>query len=70
MALLIFAADNGFLNDVSVEKIGDFEDALLSYAHSEQGALLEQVASNGGWDKDTEASFKSLLESFKSTQTW
>ncbi|MDG1938110.1 MAG: F0F1 ATP synthase subunit alpha [Pseudomonadales bacterium] len=70
MALLIFAADNGFLNDISVEKIGDFEDALLSYAHSEQGALLEQVASNGGWDKDTEASFKSLLESFKSTQTW
>ncbi|MGB1191815.1 MAG: F0F1 ATP synthase subunit alpha, partial [Pseudomonadales bacterium] len=70
MALLIFAADNDFLNDVNVEKIGDFEDALLSYAHSEQGALLEQVASNGGWDKDTEASFKSLLESFKSTQTW
>ncbi len=70
MALLIFAADNDFLNDVSVEKIGDFEDALLSYAHSEQGALLEQVATNGGWDKDTEASFKSLLENFKSTQTW
>ena len=70
MALLIFAADNDFLNDVNVEKIGDFEDALLSYAHSEQGALLEQVATNGGWDKDTEASFKSLLENFKSTQTW
>ena len=70
MALLIFAADNDFLNDVSVEKIGDFEDALLSYAHSEQGALLEQVATDGGWDKDTEASFKSLLENFKSTQTW
>ena len=70
MALLIFAADNDFLNDVSVEKIGAFEDALLSYAHSEQGALLEQVATSGGWDKDTEASFKSLLENFKSTQTW
>ncbi|MBT5293868.1 MAG: F0F1 ATP synthase subunit alpha, partial [Cellvibrionales bacterium] len=70
MALLIYAADNDFLNDVNVEKIGAFEDALLSYSHSEHGALLEKVATDGGWDKDTEASFKSLLESFKSTQTW
>ncbi len=70
MALLIYAADNDFLNDVTVDKIGDFEDALLSYSHSEHGALLEKVAADGGWDKDTEASFKSLLESFKSTQTW
>jgi F-type H+-transporting ATPase subunit alpha len=70
MALLIYAADNDFLNDVTVEKIGDFEDALLSYSHSEHGVLLEKVAADGGWDKDTEASFKSLLESFKSTQTW
>ena len=70
MGLLIFAADNGYLNDVSVEKIGDLEDALLSYAHAEHGDLMKGIAQNGNWDSDSEAAFKSLLDAFKSTQTW
>ena len=70
MALLIYAADNKFLNDVSIDKIGSFEDALLSYAHAEQGELFKQIAETGSWDDETETAFKSLLENFKSTQTW
>jgi|TARA_B100000767_G_scaffold257013_1_gene264510 F-type H+-transporting ATPase subunit alpha len=70
MGLLIYAADNNFLNDVAVEKIGAFEDALLSYAHSEKADLFIQIAETGNWDADTETAFKSLLEQFKATQTW
>lgn len=70
MALLIYAADNKYLNDVSIEKIGSFEDALLSYAHAEQGELLKQIADTGNWDGETETAFKTLLENFKATQTW
>ena len=70
MALLIYAADNDFLNDIAVDKVGAFEDALLSYAHAEQGDLLTQIADTGNWDGDTEAAFKALLETFKATQTW
>lgn len=70
MGLLIYAADNGFLNDVPVDKIGDFESALLSYTHSEHAELLKGIVESGGWDDDKEAAFKSLLESFKATQTW
>ncbi len=70
MGLLIYAADNDFLTDVGVDKIGDFEDALLSYAHSEYGSLLDKIVETGNWDDDTEKAFKELLEKFKSTQTW
>lgn len=70
MALLIYAADNDFLNDIAVDKVGAFEDALLSYAHAEQGDLLTQIADTGNWDDDTEVAFKALLETFKATQTW
>lgn len=70
MALLIYAVDNKYLNDVSIDKIGSFEDALLSYAHAEQGELFKKIAESGSWDDETEAAFKSLLENFKSTQTW
>ena len=70
MGLLIYAADNGHLNDVSVEKIGAFEAALLSYVHAEHAELLSGIVASGNWDDEAEAGFKSLLESFKSTQTW
>ena len=40
MGLLIYAADNGYLDDIPVEKIGDFEGSLLSYVHAEHADLM------------------------------
>jgi F-type H+-transporting ATPase subunit alpha len=48
----------------------DFEAALLSYAHSEQGELMKQIVASGDWNGDIEAKFKALVEKFKATQTW
>ncbi len=70
MGLLLYAADEGFLEDIEVNKIGDFEDALLSYMHSEHGDMLSKIVDSGNYDDDIEATFKSALESFKATQTW
>ncbi len=70
MGLLIYAADNGYLNDIPVEKIGDFEGSLLSYVHAEHGDLMASVVSTGDWNSELETSFKGVLDSFKSTQTW
>ena len=70
MGLVLYAANEGYLKDVAVEKIGDFEAALLSYAHAEHGALMTDIAADGGWNDDREAAFKSALDTFKSTQTW
>lgn len=70
MGLLVYAADNGYLNDVSVEKIGDFEASLLSYAKSQHSDLMNKVADTGVWDKDIEQAFVGLLDNFKATQTW
>ena len=70
MGLLVYAADNGFLNDVAVEKIGDFEDALLSFASSQYGELMNSIVASGDWNDDLAGQFKELLEKFVSTQTW
>ena len=70
MGLLIYAVDNGFLDDQETGKVGDFEAALLSYAHAEQGDLMKSIVESGDWSDETEAAFKSLVETFKSTQTW
>ena len=70
MGLLLFAANEGFLKSVAVEKIADFEAALLSYMHSEHGSVMRDIATDGGWNDEREATFRSALEQFIATQTW
>ena len=70
MGLLLYAADEGFLSDIEVAKIGDFESALLSYMHAEHGALMTGIVESGDYNDEIAGSFKSALEAFKSTQTW
>lgn len=70
MSLLVYAADNDYLDDVPVEKVGDYEAALLSYVHAEHADLLKTIVESGDWNGDIESSFKSLLEAFAKTQTF
>lgn len=70
MGLLLYAADNGFLEAVTVDKIGDFETALLSYMSSDHSELMKGVADSGDYNDDIEAQFKAALEQFQATQTW
>jgi len=70
MGLVLYAANEGFLNDVEVAKMGDFEGALLSYMHAEHGDLMKSIVDSGDYNDEIAATFKSALETFKSTQTW
>jgi F-type H+-transporting ATPase subunit alpha len=70
MGLLVYAVNEGFLQDVEVAKISDFEASLLSYANSEIGDTMTSIADSGDWNDEYEAVFKQTLEKFKSTQTW
>jgi len=70
MGLMLYAADNGFLKAVEVNKIGDFESALLSYMKAEHGDLMDQINQSGDYNDDIAAGFKAALEKFVATQTW
>ena len=70
MGLVLYAANEGLLNDVDVAKIGDFEDALLSYMHAEHSDIMSNIVETGDYNDEIEASFKAAIETFKSTQTW
>ena len=69
-ALSLFAADRGYMADVEVDKILDFEEALHGYLSSEKGELEDQINSTGDWNDDIENQFKDLVEDFKKTQTF
>jgi F-type H+-transporting ATPase subunit alpha len=70
MAVSLFAANEGFLTDVDLNKIGVFEAALFAYMNSEHADIMRQVNESGDYNDDIVAAFKAGVEQFKSTQTW
>jgi F-type H+-transporting ATPase subunit alpha len=70
MALVLFAANDGFLKDVELNKVVAFERALLSYANSEHTALLAKINEKGDYNDDIAAQLKAAIQKFKATQTW
>jgi len=69
-AVSLFTAEKGFLKDVELNKIGDFEAALISYMHSSYAELMATINSTGNYNNEIEAGLKEAVEKFKSTQTW
>ncbi len=70
MGVSIFAIEKGFMKDVEVSKILDFEAALLAYMHAEHGAFMADLNKTGNYNDQIEATIKGAIEKFKATQTW
>ena len=67
---IVVGSDKGYMKDVDIDKVGDFESALLAYFESEKSDLKKQINDTGDWDDDIENQFKELVEDFKKTQTY
>jgi F-type H+/Na+-transporting ATPase subunit alpha len=76
-AVVIFASNEGYLADVPVNKIGDFEHALLSYVGSQHAELMQRIENTVSFDGNLKDEIKAILaavrgaiESFKATQAY
>jgi F-type H+-transporting ATPase subunit alpha len=69
MAVSLFAADRGYLDDVELPKIGDFESALIDYMNASQGALMEALGT-GDWNDDLQDQLTAALDEFKTSGSW
>jgi F-type H+-transporting ATPase subunit alpha len=70
MGLVLFAVDKGYLKDVELNKIADFETALLSYMATEHKDFMDALAESGDYSDEIIKTFTEALDKFKSTQTW
>ncbi|WP_078121827.1 F0F1 ATP synthase subunit alpha [Thiosocius teredinicola] len=70
MAISLFAANEGYLDDVDVNKVVDFEAALHSYMAAHQADLVAKVNAEGDWNDDLESAFHDALKDFKANNTW
>ncbi|NEX15527.1 MAG: F0F1 ATP synthase subunit alpha [Halochromatium sp.] len=70
MAVSLFAANEGYLDDVEVKKVVDFERALQSYMASSHKGLLDEINASGKYDDEVQSAFHSAIKDFKANNTW
>ena len=70
MGLVLYAANEGYLDNIEVNKIKDLEKALLGFATSEYSDFMNILEESGDYNDDIGSNLKELLEKFVSTQTW
>ena len=70
MAVSLFAANEGYLDDVATAKVVDFEAALHGYMRSSKKALLDQINESGDYNDEIKNALDSALKEFKANHTW
>ncbi|HEY5702856.1 MAG TPA: F0F1 ATP synthase subunit alpha [Gammaproteobacteria bacterium] len=70
MAVSLFAAEHGFLDDIELEKIGDFEHALHNFMHSEKKDLMQKIDDTGDYDDEIKDGLMKGIEEFKKNHSW
>ena len=70
MGIVLYAANEGYLKEVELDKISDFEAGLLSYMNSEYSDLMNNINETGDYTDDIQNSFKEAMDKFISTQSW
>ena len=69
-ALVLFAAEFGYLDDVELERIGSFESALLAYANSNHADFMKDLAKSGDYNDSIKDQLKAIVENFKKNGAW
>jgi F-type H+-transporting ATPase subunit alpha len=70
MALSIYAANEGYLDDIALAKILSFEKGLHAHFHANYADTIKTIVATGDWNKDIEAAFEKGIAEFKKTGSW
>jgi len=70
MGVVLFAANEGYLEDVEVEKVLDFEAALTAYMNAEHADFMKERNEVGDYSDEIVEYMHNALKTFKETQTW
>jgi len=70
MAVSLYAATQGYIDDVELKKVVDFEAALQSHLKSNYSSLIEKIDETGDYNDEIEGEIKKAVEDFKSNGVW
>ena len=69
-AFVWFSIENGYLDDVELKKVCDFEASLLSYLRESCAAHLDKINAKPAFDDETKQLMHDILTRFKQEQSW
>jgi len=70
MAVSLFAVNEGYLDDVEVNKVVAFEEAMQSYIKSNYSDLLDEMNEKGEYNDDIKERLDKAVSEFKDKGTW
>ncbi|GBD99789.1 ATP synthase subunit alpha [bacterium BMS3Abin07] len=65
--LLLYAGTQGFVDDVPVEKVIDFESGLVSYVKSQNKEILDEITEKKALDESLKEKMNETIKAFKAT---
>ena len=65
--ITFYALINGFMDNIEVEKIREFEAGLQKYAQTNGKEIIDAINNTGMFDETTEANMKGLIGDYKNT---
>ena len=70
MAMSLFAINEGYMDDVDVNKVVDFEAAMQSYLKSSHSSLIDQINTDGDYNDNIASEMHKAVEDFKANNSW
>jgi len=69
-AVVLFAVEFGYLDNVELSKIASFETALLDYANRNYAEFMQELTKTGNYNDEIKDTLKGILDSFKANSAW
>jgi F-type H+/Na+-transporting ATPase subunit alpha len=70
IAVSLFIADQGYLDDVELKSVVSFEGELRKYMHDKFADLIAEINQNPTYNEEIANKLHAAVQEFKKTQTW
>lgn len=70
MAVVLFCADQGHLDDVALQQVVPFEAALLAYVNAEHSELMAEINQSGDYNDKIQQGLTQAVTAFKQSAAW
>ncbi len=68
--LILFAVDQGYMDDIALSKIATFEQELVSYLRTTESAFMAALNKTGDYDDEVIKVLRQLIEKVKASLAW
>jgi len=70
MAVSLYSANEGYLDDLPVNQVRAFEEALQGFMKSQHAKLLEKIDQTGDFGEEIQKALADALKTFKANHAW